>query len=162
MKEITYLTWDDITDSCKILSNKIIESQYKFDAIVGIQRGGCIPAVIMSHLLSVSVYYSLGIRTTSSEKIKSIRLNTPTIINIDVLKEIHGKNILIIDDVTNTGKTLQIAQTEVMKFNPLSCKTAVLFWDGDYDEADFQTCKADYYSRYTPGWVVFPWEIPEK
>jgi hypoxanthine phosphoribosyltransferase len=161
MKEITYLTWIDVEDACNFLSNQLLQTIYKFDVLVSIQRGGCIPGVILSHLLRIPEYYSIGIRTTCSEEIKAIRLDIPIISNIDVLKGIQGKNVLIIDDVTNTGNTLRIAKDEVLKFEPLTCKTAVLIWDGDFDGDDRSLCKADYFSRYTPGWVVFPWEIIE-
>lgn len=158
MKEITYLVWSDIQEACGVLSKQLQQTNCKFNAIVCIQRGGCIPGVILSHLLQIPEFYSIGIKTTLSEEIKSIRLNKPNIFNIDILEKIRHKNVLIVDDVTNTGKTLQIAKEEVLRFEPLLCKTAVMIWDGD----NSNSCEANYYAKYTPSWVVFPWENSEK
>ena len=158
MKKITYLSWKDIEESCKVLTKKLLYSSCKFDAIISIQRGGCIPGVLLSHLLYISEFYSIGIRTTSSEKINASRLEQTILLKTSDLVNIRDKNVLIIDDVINTGNTLQIALNEVLKFKPSICKTAVLVWDGD----NSYIYKVDYYARRTPGWVVFPWEHPEK
>lgn len=154
MTNVTYLSWRDIEEACKNINEQISCANYKIDIIVSIQRGGCIPGVILSHLLCVPEYYSIGIRTTSSDKIKSKRLLSPIIFKASALKNVQGKNVLIIDDVTNTGSTLQIAKKEILEYNPIDCKTSVLVWDGD----NSINCQADFYAIFTPGWVVFPWE----
>lgn len=154
MNNVTYLSWLDIEEACKNINKQILDTNYKIDIIVSIQRGGCVPGVILSHLFCISEYYSIGIRTTSSERIKSERLSTPIIFKTNRLKNIQGRNVLIIDDVTNTGNTLQLAKNEIWEYKPANCKTAVLIWDGD----NSSKCQADFYAKQTPGWVVFPWE----
>lgn len=153
MNNVTWLEWSDIETLCSDLAEKIKNDGFLPDVIVGIQRGGCIPAVLLSHHLGIEAFYTLGIRTTSSNDIRAVR-QEPLIVGKMVLEEVRGKKVLLVDDVTNTGKTLEVAINEIASFEPISCKTAVIIWDGDGNAA----CSADYYSKFTPGWVVFPWE----
>ncbi len=155
MTEITKLSWEDIENCCIKLYEQILSINIKIDTIVSIQRGGCIPGVILSHMLHVDECYTIGIRTTCSDNVRSRRLDDPKIQIPETLRSISGKNVLIVDDVTNTGNTLVYAKEEVLKFNPCNCFTSVLIWDGDNS---FE-CKADLFARHTPGWVVFPWEV---
>lgn len=113
VKEIdktAYLSWSDVEYACELLSRKILQStpNTTYDAIVSIQRGGCIPGVLLSHILNISEFYSIGIRTTLSENIKSLRLDSPIITKDDSLQNIYNKRILVVDDVVNTGRTMQI------------------------------------------------------
>lgn len=109
----------------------------------------------MSHLLDIPNFLTLGIRTTFSEEIRAARL-APVIRGEAVLELVRGKSILLLDDVCNTGSTLQTAKACVDGFAPAEITTGVTIWDGDGDEP----CHADHYGFYAPGWVVFPWERP--
>jgi len=73
-----YLTWDDIDYAVKKLANNIKASSIEVSAIKGLQRGGLIPAVMLSHLL--------GIPMTENKIVSS--------------------SVLIVDDICDTGKTL--------------------------------------------------------
>lgn len=155
MSNVLLLDWQEIEDCCKELCKIIRSSKFEVDVIVGVQRGGCIPGVIISHLLNVEEFYTIGIRTTSSESIRAVRYDYPILRVPSTLKNVEGKNVLIIDDVTNTGNTLKYAKHEIMKFRPKQCLTSALLWDGD----ETSLCFADIISRYSPYWVVFPWEV---
>jgi hypoxanthine phosphoribosyltransferase len=73
-----YLTWDDIDCAVKKLAIDIKASGIKISAIKGLQRGGLIPAVMISHLLDIPM---------TENKIVS-------------------SSVLIVDDICDTGKTL--------------------------------------------------------
>lgn len=155
MEKVTYLTWNDIEKSSNVLFEQIQRQGIAFDAIVAIQRGGCIPGVCLSHIMGISEFYSIGMRTTSTENIRSTRLAEP-IISVDhSLKNIKDKRILIVDDVVNTGNTMNTAKEWLWKFHPSSLSTAALVWDGSCSN---KHCPVDFHSLYTPDWVVFPWE----
>ena len=76
--EKKYLEWRDINDAIKRLAINIKKSGIEISAIKGVQRGGLIPAVMLSH--------SLGIPMTE--------------------KEIVSSSVLIVDDICDTGNTL--------------------------------------------------------
>lgn len=153
-KDSIYLSWKDIDNDCNKIAQELSQSGLKFDTIIMIQRGGLIPGTILSHKLKCSHVHTISIRTTETEDNYSRRLKIP-IVNIPpIMSSIIGMRVLIIDDVTNSGVTINLAKREILKYKPATCITAVLIWDG-YNNA---CCSADYYARYTPGWVVFPWE----
>jgi len=73
-----FLEWRDIDAAIERLAANIKKSNIKISAIKGLQRGGLIPAVMLSH--------SLGIPMTE--------------------KEIVSSSVLIVDDICDTGNTL--------------------------------------------------------
>jgi hypoxanthine phosphoribosyltransferase len=73
-----FLEWRDIDIAIERLAINIKKSGIEISAIKGLQRGGLIPAVMLSH--------SLGIPMTE--------------------KEIVSSSVLIVDDICDTGNTL--------------------------------------------------------
>ena len=56
----TFIKWDEyITDCCNAASCASVHGP--FTAIVGIARGGLIPATIIAHKLGITKVYSLGV-----------------------------------------------------------------------------------------------------
>jgi hypoxanthine phosphoribosyltransferase len=72
-----YLCWDDINILVEDLCNTIKQSGAQIKSITGIERGGLIPAVMISH-----------------------KLNIPYVTKIN-------KNTLVVDDICDTGETLK-------------------------------------------------------
>jgi len=72
-----YYSWEDIDEHMEMLSLDIMKSGVNFNKIYGIQRGGLIPAVMLSHIL-----------------------NTP-------ISDIIDSHTLIVDDICDTGETLK-------------------------------------------------------
>lgn len=155
MGKITYLTWPDIQQYCDDLSEQIRKQDFVVDAIVAIQRGGCIPGVLLSHILGITEVYTIGVRTTLTEQIRSARLKEPVVSISDSLKNIKDKKILVVDDVVNTGKTMNTAKEWLESYQPSFIQTLALVWDRSCIS---QSCPAGFYALHTPDWVVFPWE----
>jgi hypoxanthine phosphoribosyltransferase len=76
-----------------------------FDLIVGIAEGGIIPASLLAYKLGVE----LSIIKINYRDKKNTPLYEQPIIFGDI-KEIRNKKILIVDDVSVTGKTLEKAK----------------------------------------------------
>ena len=72
-----YLSWDDINILVEDLCNTIASSGVQVKSITGIERGGLIPAVMISHKLSI-----------------------PYVTKIN-------KDTLVVDDICDTGETLK-------------------------------------------------------
>jgi len=69
--------------------------------------------------------------------------------------DLSGKRVLVVDDVADTGETVEIVSQHVLEKNAVEVKTAVI---------DFKhTSKfvPDYYAREMEGWrwIVYPWSI---
>ena len=72
-----FLSWDDVNSLVENLCKKIVESELNIKSITGIERGGLIPAVMISHKLSI-----------------------PYVTKIN-------KDTLVVDDICDTGVTLK-------------------------------------------------------
>ena len=72
-----YLSWDDINILVEDLCNTIATSGAQIKSVTGIERGGLIPAVMISHKLSI-----------------------PYVTKIN-------KDTLVVDDICDTGVTLK-------------------------------------------------------
>ncbi len=151
------LSWTEIERHCGKLANIIRSSGFLPDVIVGIQRGGCIPAVVLSHFLGVRYFYTLGMRTTTSNDVRAVR-QRPTITADLPRRLVSGKKVLLIDDVTNSGSTLSTAKNHMIELNCTDVKSAVVVWD----TVNVDCCQADYYAIRADSWVVFPWEKEQR
>ena len=92
-----YYSWQDIEDMCTNIVKQMYASNYTPDYIVGITRGGNIPATILSNMLNIpcdAVKISLRDDTSPLESNKRMALDAH-----------KGKNILIVDDINDTGAT---------------------------------------------------------
>ena len=155
-------TWEELEFFIKKLGKIIQVTTFIPDIILGITRGGCFPALLLSHILEVRTFYTLSISTTIDETIRAKRIFHKVHHSFDS-EIIANKKILIVDDVVNTGKTLEIAYNSIIELNPKEIKTACIFWDTILEEfnknnqPDF--CYTDYYSDKVDAWIIFPWEI---
>ena len=137
------------------------------DYVVGIVRGGCFPAGMYSHYTGVPMYaLKVQLADGAGENTKD-----DTECNAWMADDaINGKNILLIDDINDSGKTLNWIRadwrqsanpTDIRWQNDLifghNVKTACLIENGpsefSCDYAGMQINKID-----NPQWIVFPWE----
>ena len=144
-------TWDQIYDMLLNLADKIREDHFHPDVIVGISRGGWPPARVMSDLLgkpelaNVRVEFYSGIAETKSEPIISQPVST----------SVRDKDVLVMDDVADTGKSLRLVKDCVEKEGARSIKIATIYYK------PWSEIVPDYYEKETTRWVVFPWERKE-
>jgi len=147
------LTWKDVEDGCRAVAALIRNSPFRPDVVVGIQRGGCVPAVFLSHLLQVAELCTVGVKTTTSDDVRAIR-QVPVIYDALSLSRVRGHRVLLVDDVVNTGTTLIAAKECVQNSGSVEVRTAAIIWD----TVGASICQADYVGRRIDAWIVFPWE----
>jgi uncharacterized protein len=86
MTEKHYVSWNEIDELVNSLTQQISQSEIEIENIFGLQRGGLIPAVMVSH--------KLGIPMT---------------------KGTISPNTLIIDDICDSGVTFAIFLKRIKK-----------------------------------------------
>lgn len=130
--EKLFYTYNDFDKAMKILNNKI--RNISFDYIYAPPRGGLPLGVHMSHMI-----------------------NKPLLLSIDEAKKhIGGKiyNILIIDDISDTGETLKHTMCLLKELTLGKIKSATWHMKPRTKQIP------DIYVEVVPNdvWVVYPWE----
>ncbi|MDH5703333.1 MAG: phosphoribosyltransferase [Aigarchaeota archaeon] len=141
------LDWAEVEELAWRLCGSI-ERCYRPDIVVGLLRGGGIVAHMVSDRLGMNEIYLVGCR--SYEGIG--RRSTLKIYQPLVLKSLKGKDVLLVDDVADTGRTLVEASSMLRQKNPRRLRTATLLVKPHTDPLpDFFVDKVD-------AWIVYPWE----
>ena len=150
-KDTILLSWGKYQKMAEYLALEI-KKDFAPCIIVGIVRGGLILAVQLSHILGVRDVDWIVARRTKSDKIGDFGENVE-IIGSGAL-DIKGKNVLLVDDIGDTGATINAALDILKKKKPKDIKVASLFLK--------HHCKAkvDYYCQKVKNnkWIIFPWE----
>lgn len=153
MSDTRFLTvdWDFIYSSLFNIAENINRSGTNVQVIVGVLRGGWIPARILSDLLNVPDVGAMEIKFYKGIGDRGERpiVSQPLIFNV------KDKEVLVIDDVADTGKSLQTAITLIGLLGAKSVHTATIFLK------PWSTFKPDFHYAVTDKWIVFPWELRE-
>lgn len=138
--------WDSAIGYCGQLAGKM---GFKPDIIVGISRGGLVPARILSDMLDVKQVQVLGIRFYKriGEREESPELTQ------DITMDIEGRKVLIVDDVADSGRSLAFAKEHLK--GAAEIRTAALH------HKPHSIIRPDYFVETTSAWIVYPWEVHE-
>ena len=134
------VSWKEVHRNTKVLA-EILKLKGPWDKIVAIARGGLIPAAIIAKELNVRI-----IDTVSIESYNNKRRGKLTILK---RSKSNKGNILIIDDVVDTGRTVKT----VIKIYPKAHYATVYAKPAGMPFVDSFVKKV---SQNT--WIVFPWE----
>jgi hypoxanthine phosphoribosyltransferase len=146
------VSWDEAYRLARILSRKIKSSGFKPDLVIGIARGGLVPArlvcdfLLQKDLAAIKVEHWGIAATLGKAKIK-----------FPLTIDLNGKKILIVDDVADTGDTFSVVMDHIAEKNPLEVKTAALHYK------TCSTCVPDYWAEKQDDWmwVIYPWAVYE-
>ena len=172
-----YLNWKTIDQYCNKLAIQILKSEWKPDYIVGIGRGGLVPAVILSHILEVPMHsLKVTLRDGAEEDCDHNCWMAEDAMGYVTDRELiksrwdskFQKNILIIDDINDSGSTFAWIKEDWRS----SCLPNELVWDKVWHKnVRFSTLINNLSSKETTDyssleinkseddvWIVFPWE----
>ena len=148
MSEREVLTWDLFGAASRELAQTVADSGFAPDVVLGIARGGLVPAGALAYaldcksLFTMNVEFYTGVGTTLDEPVI-----LPPILDAT---ELDGLTVLVVDDVADSGKTLELVHI-FCRNHASEVRTAVLY------EKPASVIKADYTWRYTDRWINFPW-----
>ena len=79
----------------------------EFDVVVGIARGGMAPALMIAHQYDREVVFiTLNYRDDDNKP----RHDEPVILSANALETVRNRKVLLVDDVSVSGKTLETAR----------------------------------------------------
>ena len=149
--EFLRVGWQEAADMCKELAGKV-SADYEPDIIVGISRGGLVPARILSDELHLRDLYIIKIEfykdIAKTADFPEVKQSLPEGV-------LEGKKVLLVDDVSDTGRSLAVAKDHVKRLGAADVRIAVLH------EKPQTITKPDYVIGSTKAWVVYPWEVSE-
>lgn len=145
------LTWSDVESSCKRISEKIIGKGLGDRLLVGISRGGLVPLRLISdHLYSRKVS-TLGIRFYEE---LGVHNEVPEVF-LPVQGDVAGKDIVLVDDISDTGESLLTAKDHLYDKGAKDIVVSAICFK------PHTALIPDIYDFRADNWVIFPWEVQE-
>ena len=150
--------WDQIDRWSTRIALDILKTDWRPDYVVGLTRGGLVPGVLLSHLLGVPMH-TLKVQLRDDDSDFEHNAWMPE----DVT---DGKNILIVDDINDTGDTLawirddwekSVFKGDIAYHWHKRIRVAVLVNNLASNE-QIDWCAMDINKAEDPSWIVFPWE----
>lgn len=151
MSELTFhrLSWNDFHRDCIELYKKKVKGT-PIDLIISITRGGNIVSRIFSDLLGTIPISNITM--TSYHDMKKL---TRPIITEEPTRDFRNKTILIVDEVSDTGATFEVAVPYFKKKKPKK-----IFTLSPYIKPK-TTFVPDFWQKSIDAWIVFPYDIRE-
>lgn len=142
------LSYEEFGRASRELAAQIVSSGFHPEIIVAIARGGMIPGGALSYALGVKLVDAINI-----EFYTDVEQTLPDPILLAPLLDagaIQGKKVLVVDDVADSGRTLQMS-LELLTGMGADVRTAVLY------AKPRSVMQPEYIWRTTDDWIVFPW-----
>lgn len=148
-------SWRDVDRWAETISESVRKAGPPPETIVGLTRGGWVPARLLADHLGVKRIVSLraqhwGVTATPDGKASvSEGLSGP----------VNGQRVLVVDDITDTGESLALALEVVQRDHPRHADTAAFL------HITHSKFVPTFYAEEIPQekwvWVVFPWNYWE-
>ncbi len=131
----------------------------QFDALLVIPRGSYYPANIVSRELGFEAVDLLqacigSYETGSTERATKFKLG-----QMPTEAMIRGKDILIIEEVCDTGHSLTFLADYLHEAGSGLVRTGVLHYKPGRNQTGF---RPDWFIKETDQWIVYPWESSEE
>jgi hypoxanthine phosphoribosyltransferase len=148
MADREILTWELFGTASRDLAQAVADSGFRPDVVLGIARGGLIPAGSLAYaldcknLFTMNVEFYTGVGTTLDAPVM-----LPPLLNVSELDDL---SVLVVDDVADSGRTLELVY-EFCRGHVAEVRTAVIY------EKPRSVITADYVWKRTDHWINFPW-----
>ena len=167
-----FYTWQDVETMCVSIVNQMYKDGWKPDYIVGITRGGNVPATIISNMTGIRCEaLKVALRDGESHQETNCWMSEDAYGYNDGKVATGGptaKNILVVDDINDTGATFQWIKEDW----PSGCHPDKHRWDEVWNQnVRFATIVNNLASPFNidytsieinkaeeDTWVVFPYE----
>lgn len=147
MSEIAHISYssDDLINGVNHIARQITLDDWRPDIIVGVLRGGIVPASYLSHWFDCPLISVHHINKTLM------------VIDHDFIQS--NANVLVVDDIADSGFTLrQVVDCLKEKLDDSTVKSAVLHYNLGQDLFEVDYYHKEINSVENPCWITYPWE----
>ena len=139
------VNWEEYDEMVQSIISQL--GKWKPDAVIGLTRGGLIPAVNLSHYYDCKLYtLNISLRDGKAPKSKFKWQ--------DVYKY---NNLLIVDDINDSGRTLREVHNQFYLRDMKNPKFATLL-SKPSSQMKVNVCGETINKDREDDWIVFPWE----
>ena len=180
-----WLTHEDVRSQCLDLAQKITKSDWKPHYVVGLTRGGLLPAVMLSHWFGVRCEtLKVSLRDDGGDSESNFWMaedafgfvtreddefsNRSDDVDMTRHYELNRKNILVVDDINDSGATINWIKRDWQSGCLPDDPSWRNVWHGNVRFAVLvnnlaSTAKIDYAAMEVNKaekdlWIEFPWE----
>ncbi|MGY1770012.1 phosphoribosyltransferase [Blastococcus sp. SYSU D00813] len=142
------LTYELFGTASRELAEQVAADGFEPDLILAIARGGLFLGGALGYALDVKNLFVMNVEfyTGVDERLDLPVVLPPTLDQVDIT----GANVLVADDVADTGKTLELVRDFCTGY-VAEVRTAVVY------EKPRSVVRCDYVWRHTDRWIDFPW-----
>jgi len=146
------LTYELFGQGIRELAHQVAESQFEPDIVLGISRGGLLPAAALAYALDCKNLFTISVEFYTGV---DSRLDVPVMLPpfLDA-RDLDEARVLVVDDVADTGRTLELVH-EFCSGHVAEARTAVLY------EKSQSIISPDFAWRRSERWIDFPWSSDE-
>ncbi|WP_276272317.1 phosphoribosyltransferase [Haloarcula litorea] len=150
----TITNWEYIYGLCRDVSDDVKAADFEPDVVVALARGGWFAGRCLCDFLGLDDLASLKVEHYVGTAQKS---DEPEVRYPLADGAVEGKDVLVVDDIADTGQSLETAAQCVRDRDPGSVRTATLqlLQTSDH-EPDFVGERLSEWA-----WVVYPWNFVE-
>lgn len=150
-------TWEDIERMCVSIVNQMYTDNWRPDYIVGITRGGNVPATIISNMTGIRCE---ALKVSLRDAVHGLESNNWMAVDAlgypDSDATDMKKNILIVDDINDTGATFKHITEAIGSNDNLKFASIIHNDPSEFDKLDYWCYNIN--KKENPVWIVFPWE----
>jgi len=146
------LTWPMFGQASRELATSVVDSGFRPDIILAIARGGLTVAGALGYALGIKNCFAISVEYYTGV---DERLDVPVVLPpMPDLVAVKDLNVLIADDVADTGDTLSMVE-RIVHPHVLEARSAVLYTKSR------SVIEPTYTWRRTDAWITFPWSADE-
>jgi hypoxanthine phosphoribosyltransferase len=144
------LSYELFGTASRELAQQVADDGFEPDLILSIARGGLFLGGALGYALDVKNLFVMNVEfyTGVDERLELPVVLPPT---LDVV-DLTGANVLVADDVADTGKTLELVRNFCAGY-VAEVRTAVIY------QKPHSLVQCDYVWRHTDRWIDFPWSV---
>ena len=147
------ISWSTVNKLAHDLAVKIRKAGFHPDVVVAIARGGYVPARLLCDYLDLTDLSSIRIVHYVAAACKKKKAELVERLN----RDLRGKRVLLVDDVSDTGDTLELGRSHMEEQGTAVLRTAVLH----HKQTSFIV--PDFFGRRIIKWrwIIYPWAVIE-